>query len=80
MSDLTQAGIDAINEEIVIQRVDASTGAPVAGYQTIVISLADLVALGLTNKEFKIRLFQFKDATTCTTMKMAILATAPEAA
>jgi hypothetical protein len=71
---------DAEAEEIALKRVVAATGAAVSGYETIVVSLADLHALGLTNKEFKIRLFQFKDADTCTTMKMAILCTEPEAA
>lgn len=69
---------DAGNERIVIERVTTSTGARDTTHSYVVISAADLEALGLTNKEMKVRLLHFKDATDCSAKKMAVLGTAPE--
>jgi len=71
---------DADSQKIEIHTIDNSTGARVDASGYVSISIPDLLALGVTNTAMKIRLLQFKDADTCSLMKMAIIGTAPEAA
>lgn len=79
MTQVTHIYKDTTEQGIGIKRVNIADGSPVPGYVTILISLADLAALGLTKKEMKVRLDIERDPNTCLLKKRAVLATEWEA-
>jgi hypothetical protein len=77
-----RVSVDAAEQKIIMDVVE-SDGAGgvqnVAGSISISLSFDDLTAYGGSNKEVKLREFQFKDPSTCAWKRICVLCTEPEA-
>src|SRR5512138_2188995 len=78
MADKCKISFDVSEKKVCIEVVNDTTGERVLTFPSIELDAASATFNDLQNKQMKIMILHFKDATTCQPMKMAVLGTEPE--